>query len=161
MKKLLYLAIPAILAAGCDNQNTATKPPEPTAPSFSPQMVSSGFTHNDKPATSFYFGTSKNDIFDVTIYKENVKPGYSAETYKDNNPELTADANFGGSYYDLSSKHETNFSFSISETADESGSLEITASGILFSPHTKKMLELPPTKIIFPAEMVREGLLEK
>lgn len=158
MKKLLYLAIPAILAAGCDNKNTTA---ESTAPSVSPLLVSSGHTPDDKPTISFYFGSTEENFYDVTVNKENIKPGYTVETYKNNNPEVSVNATFDGSNYFLSSKHETNFSFSISETSAQSDSLEVIASGILVNPQTDKTLNLPATKITFPAEMVREGLLEK
>lgn len=155
MKKLLYLAVPAILATGCGDQNNV---PQSTTPSLSPLLVSSGFTLNDKPAVSFYFGSSDEDVFDVTIYQENIQSGYSVENYKSNAPEVSVNAIFDGTNYSLSNKHDTNFKFSIAKAGSPSDPIQVVASGILVNAASGKFLELPPINITYPSVMVSKGL---
>lgn len=106
-------------------------------PSFKLLHVSDGFTLNEKPAVSIYFGESDNNFCNFTLVKSTIKKDAVIISIKGNNADFSAECNWDNGYFVDTSKFDTNAGFKLTNRKAD-GKQVIVVKASLFDPQTKK-----------------------
>mgnify|MGYP003385502395 CR=1 FL=1 len=137
----LVLLLSAIVA-GCSNE------PEPLTVSKVQRVTDFDFTLNEMPAVSIAIGPNGENYFDLTLYRSNVKSGYSATSKSKTDSAISIEASWSGKNYVQSSKHSTAASIQVVSIDVASKVVILKISAILVNPQTGELLQLSNSQVI-------------
>ena len=108
MKKTLVslTALLATMLIGCSDDTTAFNANNVLASNFA-------YTMNELPAVVVNLQQDDNNFCEITLFRSDVKQGFSATLEQKNAEILNASCNINGNYFVQSSKHSTEISIQI------------------------------------------------
>lgn len=108
------------------------------------------YTLAGKPAVLLSFGDDVENFVSITMLRSNVVGGYSVHSKnRAYGNEVTAELTWKSTYYVQSSKHNTEFSFSIISIDEELKTVTVEFSGVFVDPSTDRYLTIGNRSVMF------------
>lgn len=149
---LFSAAILSFACMGCGDNNNTT--PDEQLSSDQALVISSvrsvsdyEFTMNNQKAVTVYIGPEESKYFDITLYRKNVKSGYSFSSNSKSNNSVSVSAQWDGQQYVQSSKHNTALSFRIVSLDSKNKTALVSLSAKLVNPYEDKYITLSDSEI--------------
>ncbi|CAI8757617.1 hypothetical protein [Pseudomonas zeae] len=168
---LLTLSL-ALCFSGCTEIESPS--PQPTLPSASnsfsnnkitqPSPVSvkqvkrvlSGVNSLGQPSVSILVGSSKNQLFDITLLRSNIRPGYSVHSLSYSHPEIEIMTRWNGDLFTQSTKFPTSVELTIQSVSPQAAVLSF--SSLLVNASTGGYVRLSPSLVTLTGKNLEELL---
>ncbi|MBB6155260.1 hypothetical protein HDC30_002483 [Pseudomonas sp. JAI115] len=157
----------ASLLTGCSDLEPPASPPQaspsPQGQAAQPLVsikqvnrVLSGVNSLGEPSVSIRVGSSRNHLFDLTLLRANIHPGYRVRSLSYSHPEVELITRWNGDLFTQSTKFPTSVEVTIQSISTEAAVLSF--SGLLVNAATGGYVRLSPSQITITGKDLEELL---
>lgn len=109
------------------------------------KRVLSGVNVQGQPSVSILIGSSRNHLFDITLLRSNIRPGYRVRSLSYSHPEIELMTRWNGALFTQSTKFPTSVELTIQSITPSAAVLSF--SGLLVNAATGSYVRLSPSLI--------------